>query len=283
MFANGRKEGFMSRLDNTGSNLIEQVVFVLLVVICIVIIFSVGSTILGKILQPDNPFVIKGKYDATKAQYYPPTPGNGGVVVSRSDNQTAGVEFSWSMWLFIDGLKFGTGTAGKYLHVFSKGDNSKLLPIDSRGISAPNNAPGVYLDSDSNTLRVIMNTFEHMEETVDVDNIPMKKWVHVLVRVEGQYLDVYINGTLARRTELTSVPKQNDGGIYVAQNGGFSGFISNLRYYNRALSPGNIVVLVNEGPNLKESKDQLRNLKSNDVNYLALDWYFKSAAQDENA
>ena len=49
-------------------------------------------------------------------------------------------------------------------------------------------------------------------------------------------LDVYINGSIIKSHHLHGVPKQNYGDVYIAPNGGFAGYISNLWYYNYALS-----------------------------------------------
>jgi hypothetical protein len=84
-------------------------------------------------------------------------------------------------------------------------------------------------------------------------------------------LDVYINGSLAKRHVLTGVPKQNYGDIYIASNGGFAGNLSDLKYYSDALSPGEIITLSNKGPNLVINKHSTY-LYTNPP-YLSLQWY----------
>ena len=71
---------------------------------------------------------------------------------------------------------------------------------------------------------------------IDIDNVPLKKWVHVAIRAMNTKVDVYVNGIIASRLEMLDTPKQNYGDIYIAQNGGFMGKLSALRYYNRALN-----------------------------------------------
>ena len=257
-----------------GMNLVEKVVFVVLVVISLTILFSIGASVMSTFLQPNNPFIIDGLLTATNGRVFNTDDPANGVIIQRSNNEATGMEFSWSVWVNVTDLSAGSNN---YMHVFSKGDNSSMQPTDDNGIYTPNNAPGVYLSKQTNQLLVIMNTFEVIEEKIEVANIPLGKWVHILVRLEGQYLDVYINGIIAKRKQLLSVPKQNNGKVYVTQNGGFNGFLSNLRYYNRALTPGDIVAIVNQGPNLKLSKDEQKGLKNKYPNYLALDWYFQSA------
>ena len=99
----------------------------------------------------------------------------------------------------------------------------------------------------------------------------MNKWVCVQIRCTNKNIDIYMNGRIAKRLQLSGVPRQNYGDVYVAQNGGFSGYISNLRYYNYALNVNEIQSIVNNGPNTKMvGKSQSQALPR----YLSLRWYF---------
>ena len=66
---------------------------------------------------------------------------------------------------------------------------------------------------------------------MSVDNIPLGKWFHLAVRLQNRDMDIFINGNLAARHKLTSPPKQNYGNVYITQNEGFQGQISNLRIF----------------------------------------------------
>ena len=260
-----------------GNTNLERVIFVGLVVIVFVILLSVGSNILSAILEPNNPFIVDGLYIASNGKVISQDPSKSdSIIIPRSDNESHGIEFSWSIWVNVTSLDDSNGNSGQYKHIFSKGDNDNV-GIDSRGIRAPNNSPGLYIDKNTNSIVAIMNTYEQLEEMITVTDVPLNKWLHVLIRVEGVYFDVYVNGTLAKRKVLNSVPKQNNGNIYVCQNGGFSGFISNLRYFKHALEPGDISNIVNSGPSLKTSSLQKQYLKDGNLNYLAMDWYFQNA------
>jgi hypothetical protein len=255
-----------------GNTILERIIFVILVFIVFTILMSVGSHIITAIMSPSDPYIVSGLLTATNGKVIAQDPSvSGSIPLSRSDNEDYGIEFSWSVWINITNMD---NDYAKYKHIFSKGDNHNVL--STNGKNSPNNSPGLYLKPSSNTLAVFMNTFESIEEEVDVANIPLNKWVHVLVRVEGNYLDVYINGILAKRHVMPSVPKQNNGSVYVAQNGGFNGYISNLRYYERALDPGDIQALVRQGPNLTISKLETSDLRST-PDYLSLDWYFQNS------
>jgi hypothetical protein len=136
----------------------------------------------------------------------------------------------------------------------------------------PNNAPGLYIAPGTNKLVVVMNTFNNINEEVVIPDIPINKWINVIVRVNEQHqLDVYINGRLVKRHILAGVPKQNYDDVYVAMNGGFSGYISSLRYFAEAIGTNKIQSIVDNGPNMKMIGET--GLKSV-PRYLSLRWFF---------
>lgn len=171
----------------------------------------------------------------------------------------------------------------KYVHVFNKGEQSFSI---TDGVNKPNNSPGVYLKynagTDSSTiagsgqceLHVLMNTYStgtsYYEEIV-VPNVPISKWVNVIIRVTNKDFAVYINGTLAKQHKLTDVPRQNYGTVNVGANGGFNGNLSDLVYYSYALSPGKIVAINKRGPNLRVNASAAS--LSYGKNYLSNQWY----------
>ena len=143
---------------------------------------------------------------------------------------------------------------------------------DMHGLNFPNNCPGLYLAPNSNSLVVIMNTFNVINEEITIDDIPLNKWVNVIIRCENTTLDVYINGTVTKSHMLHGVPKQNYGNVYVAMNGGFSGYISNLYYYAYALGTTEINKVQKQGPNTHMiGSDSFESKKSD---YLSLRWFF---------
>ena len=142
-------------------------------------------------------------------------------------------------------------------------DSLTSLKENSDGIYEPNNAPGVYLytgtkqkpaeeniDDHRNTLGLLvrMNVHHNSESSTNpytyyddiyVDNIPIKKWVGVIVRLTSQnVVDVYINGTLSKRHRMSNLVKQNYDNVYVNMNGGFFGNLSNLKYIPNKLIIG---------------------------------------------
>lgn len=233
------------------NSFIAKLAFLLLVVIVFVLLMKVGFSLLSYFISPNrNPKLIDGMKDAHIAKIIPQDPKSAGSIpILRSVNQEDGVEFTWSVWLFIE--QFAQN--GQYKHIFHKG-NDGFTSGSNNGMSMPNNAPGMYLDKDTNNLVVVMNTYNNITEQIVVKDIPLNKWINVIVRIEGDKMDTYINGTIVNSHNLNSVPKQNYGDVYVNLNGGFNGSLSDLWYHDYALSIGEILSLVQAGPNMTTDK-----------------------------
>lgn len=258
---NGAKDFFES------NSLVAKLAFLLLVLVAFIFLLKIGINVINALYAPsESPRLIDGMIDATQMTVFTQDPSsNGAVTIYRSNNTTDGIEFSWSVWMYVSDLQY---LEGKYRTVFYKGNYN----FTSEGLNYPNNAPGLYIAPYSNALVVKMNTFQVIDEEVTIPDIPLNKWFNVIIRCQSKVLDVFINGTIARSLELLGVPKQNYGDVYACANGGFSGYISNLWYYNYALGTAAIQNLVNNGPNTKTSQESSLSIK--DPNFLSLRWYF---------
>ena len=258
------------------NSLVAQVAFLLLILFIFIILLRLGITFLGYFLGPTgSPKLIDGMVDAKQLIVIPQDPSlKDSITITRSSNANEGIEFTWSVWIYIDDLTYNSG---RYRCVFYKGNdyakksNSKDSQ-DSQGLNFPNNAPGLYISPNSNSLVVMMNTFNVINEEITIDNIPINKWVNVIIRCQNNTLDIYINGTIIKSHYLHGVPKQNYGDVYIAPNGGFSGYISNLWYYNYALGTAEISKLTSKGPNTYMKGSNGLNIKKPD--YLSLRWFF---------
>ena len=226
----GAAGGFLS-----SNSMISNVAFLVLIVFGFVLILNVTIQLIYNYYKPSNtPHLIDGMIDGNRMLIIKQDPKEDGTTILRSKNEDAGIEFTWSVWLYID--ESDNYDTTQYKHIFHKGDDSLL----STGLNFPTNAPGLYLKpkdlSDLQHILVVkMNTFTQVSEEIEIKNIPNRKWVNVIIICRNHHLDVYINGSVAKRYILDGVPKQNYGDVYVAMNGGFNGKISNLWYYNYAI------------------------------------------------
>jgi hypothetical protein len=263
------------------NSLIAQVAFLLLVLFVFLILLRLGISILGYFLGPNgHPKLIEGMVNAKQLIVIPQDPSaEGSITIHRSANADEGIEFTWSVWIYINDLTYNSG---RYRCVFYKGNDFSKNPNnpDVVGLNFPNNAPGLYIAPNSNSLVVMMNTFNVINEEIQINDIPINKWVNVIIRCQNNTLDTYINGIIIKSHHLHGVPKQNYGDVYVAPNGGFSGYISNLWYYDYALGIDEIAKLYSKGANTTMAGNDGINL--NNFNYLSLRWFFSGAGNAFN-
>ena len=263
----GRGSGIKDFMNS--SSLIARVSFLLLVVLLFIVVLQFSIGVLTWMLSPSNStYILDGMVDAGQQLHFPQDPNKtGSMPINRSENGPSGIEFTWSVWLFINDIK--TNNGNMYQHIFHKG-NAEQDP--ATGLNFPNNAPGLYISPKTNELTLIMNTYDNINEEVTIPNIPLHKWINIIIRCRNTNLDIYVNGIVTKSMQLLSVPKQNYGDIFVAMNGGFSGYISNLWYFDYALGTAAIHNLVKSGPNTKTSINSAMGMKNPD--YLSLRWFF---------
>jgi hypothetical protein len=156
------------------------------------------------------------------------------IPINKSEDRD-GIEFTYQFWILIEDLSY---KKGEWKHVFHKG-NTKAYP---------HRAPGVFIHPDKNAIRVYMNTQHNILEHVDVEGLPLKKWIHFAVVLRNKELDIYVNGYLKVKKQLESLPRQNDEDLWINMFGGFEGYLSRLRYYPYAISFEEIDSAIRDGP-----------------------------------
>lgn len=156
-----------------------------------------------------------------------------------SVNQEEGLTFSYAAWLKIDDFSY---RYGKEKVIFTKG------PTDLSSM-----CPGVFLDANTNSLLVKVDTFG-ARETVIVSNLSAKKWFHLAIAVDQDSIDVYINGILYTHHSIPQLPRQNPGGVHVGVDGGFDGKISSLNYYNYFLTNTDVTSIMGSPPELDKNE-----------------------------
>ena len=90
----------------------------------------------------------------------------------------------------------------------------------------------------------------HPTTPITISNITFDKWINVILGAQGKTFDLFVYGVLIHREIFSDVIKQNYGDVFIAHqlgNGstGFSGKISNLWYFDKALGTTEIVNIVN--------------------------------------
>jgi len=263
----------------SSNSLISKVAFTLLVMFIFFLLLKFSITFIPRLFKESNsPYIFNGTIEGSHSVVVPQDPKyDNAIPILRSVNEKNGIEFSWSLWMFLDDNAVSSENTN--IHIFHKGDSHTIDDLAKLHKIA---APGLYLDGQNNNLLVTMNTHNTAEtddklEQIPVYGVPMNKWVNIIIRVKNRRVDVYINGTIKRSVELDGVPKQNYGEIFIAQNTSPSlqgSKLSNLRYHDHALNVYDIQKLVQSGPNRKLVTSSA--MTDNSSSYLAFDWYYNN-------
>lgn len=258
-----------------GNSAFAQILQVAVLVVLAYTVLVVGKTVVDVITTyaQSTTTLLPYLYDGPQVIYQDPNQ-QGAITIYPSVNAPSGLEFSYSCFLLINKSTF-QGSQQGLRHIFHKGSP----------VYKPLMCPGVFVKNNENTLVVYMNEVSSWNTFCEIPNIPVGKFFHFAIIVRNMNVDVYINGNVAHRTTLNSVPKQNFGDVYVFKTEAFSdatsnldnpfvvlgsatGLISRLQYMGYALNYEQIDSLVRAGPSSK-----LVSATQNLPPYLADDWW----------
>ena len=156
--------------------------------------------------------------------------------------------FAYSVWFYINNWNYRYGESKV---IFGRmgamsGDGKGSVP----GISGLDPCPAVVLGAVENNISISLGCYPGADQqpttsggntvvhTCSVANVPIQKWVNLVVSVYGRSMDVYIDGKLVRTCLLPGVASVNNNAkIYVTPLGGFEGWTSKLQYYPNSLNP----------------------------------------------
>ncbi len=137
--------------------------------------------------------------------------------------------YAYSIWFYVDDWNYRYGEPKV---IFGRLDENK------------DHSPSVVFDAMQNNLNISVATYGTKKSNkskihkCNVPNIPLQKWVNLVISLYGRSLDVYIDGKLVRTCVLPGVAKVNrDSPVFITPKNGFSGYTSNFQYFDTALNP----------------------------------------------
>ena len=211
-----------------------------IIVVVAILLYTMLSMLKNLVLSSiekaqESPYIFKGSKNAKRSLVINQDPRYTSSIPLKRSHGKNDAEFSYTLWVLIENTEY---KYGEWKHIFHKGNDSAY----------PLRAPGLYLHPKDNKFRLYMNTNQEILEYVDIPNIPIRKWIHVGIVMEGRVMNIYINGKLKTKKTFETVPRQNYGNLWVSLFGGFEGYLSKMRYYNFALDFPEIESVVKEGP-----------------------------------
>lgn len=156
--------------------------------------------------------------------------------------------FAYSVWFYINDWNY---RYGENKVIFGRmGAKSGNGQGSISGVNGLDPCPAVVLGAVENNLSVSIGCYPGADQepttpggntvvhTCSISNVPIQKWVNLVVSVYGRTMDLYIDGKLVRTCLLPGVASiNNNSDIYVTPAGGFNGWTAKLQYYPNSLNP----------------------------------------------
>lgn len=243
----------ISKLDSTS--------LIVFSVICVMVLVLIIALIVWRIRRGDLKSTVLVK---DPIQMF----GSGGVPVtiptSAIPTTLSGQEYSYSFWVYL--VEYTTAQSPMML--FSRGQQT----------GHTGGSPLVYLDKNTNVMYVSIATTTVVTPTPTIDQIsaslgyvtakidyvPLQRWVNVTFVVQDYLLTVYMDGDIYTVVNVTDAPDAGStntkptirpsfstttGDIIVGDTGNHpQAFLSQLRFYNYALTQENTYTCYSAGP-----------------------------------
>ena len=194
------------------------------------------------------------------------------IAASSLAQQSSGVpagNFAYSVWFFINDWNYRYGEPKV---IFGRmGALSDASSGDLSGISGADPCPAVILGAVENNIMVALGCYPGADQeptstkgktvvhTCSISNVPLQKWVDLIISVYGRTMDLYIDGKLVKTCLLPGVANiNNNASVIVTPKGGFDGWTSNFQYFPNSLNPQQCWNIYTAGPGTGGNNYQLK-------------------------
>ena len=134
----------------------------------------------------------------------------------------------------------------------SSNNNASNANNSNSNNSNSNNANNKECECDTETEKVTTESdrqaFEDKCGKCLVEDFPLQKWVHVVVSQYNQVVDIYVDGKLRSSCVMPGFPMLTQENLVLSPDGGFSGQMTNVTYYNTALGADEVFAIYKDGP-----------------------------------
>lgn len=135
-------------------------------------------------------------------------------------NNPSSLRYAYGIWIYVNSWNTGVSKT-----IFSRTNNIKL-----------------YLDSTAPVLKCDIAMNGGVTKTLDItDNFPLQKWAHVVVSVDNQYVDAYLDGKLiksGRMVDGQNSPATPTGKDMIIGGGTtFDAYISKFQHWAEPVDP----------------------------------------------
>ena len=160
--------------------------------------------------------------------------------------------FAYSIWFYVNDWNYRYGEPKV---VFGRMGKSGVAGSSSaNSINGMDPCPAVVLGAIENNLSIALGCYPGLDNpapitgsgstptsvvhTCNVANVPIQKWVNLLISVYGRTMDVYLDGKLVKTCLLPGIAMVNtNSNVYITPSGGFNGWTSKFQYWPNSLNP----------------------------------------------
>jgi len=215
-----------------------KITTILLIIVIIVLLYIVVRYISSDVNT------LSGLSSATEMQTIAAT------SLAQSSSGSNSSNFAYSIWFYVNDWNYRYGEPKMIFGRMGTAANSSGS-ASMQDIMKMGPCPAVVLGTITNNIDIAMTVYpgiESVSDTTDtsdtmphncaIPNVPIQKWVNLLISVYGRTLDVYLDGKLVKTCVLPGIAKINaNANIYVTPTGGFSGWTSKFQYYSSSIDP----------------------------------------------
>ena len=174
----------------------------------------------------DDSAILVGTHDASTAITVNPS----SIAPGPTQN------FTYSIWVYVSNWN-----AGSEKVIFQRPCGSSFCPK-------------MAFDANMNNVTITFATYpsnssSQVEATCQIENVPLQAWTNLIMVLNGNALDCYLDGKLVRTCLMPGVPKLSGAGGLVLTPAGqsFQGYTSKFQYFNRAVNPREAYAIYREG------------------------------------
>jgi hypothetical protein len=138
------------------------------------------------------------------------------AILSSALTTPTSTSYAYSVWLYVNSWNNNV-----YKNIITTGQNSIVDPSTATtdGSSYPNFI--LYLDKNSSNLYCYINLQNGSSNLIKITtNLPLQKWVYIVVSVDTQYVDCYLDGKLVKSVQLpTSANVNGKDSVFLGNSG----------------------------------------------------------------
>lgn len=157
---------------------------------------------------------------------------NAEIPSIKIENSPTSLRYAYGIWIYIHSWDSSIAKT-----IYSRTNNIKL-----------------YFDQNSPILNCNITLDNDTSKTLEItDNFPIQKWTHIMVSVDNQYVDSYIDGKLVKSGRMytaapASTPKTpSDVDMVLGGEATFDAYISKFQHWDKPVDPQTVWDTYNEG------------------------------------